>query len=350
MTARPDIKADVERRVADIGRRFEARDQERASPSPWRLPIRLYRSTKDNVGREQLEDLVRFFAKPLVVDGVGETAEELDAAKERLPMWSLTVTDGRGCKLPNVTLVTALGIDCDEPEACTDNFSSRLHPLGLAAAIHTSFRAEPRARKHRLVFSLSRPITPGEFALLRPLVGQWLGRVAGIVVDPRVKDAGRRWFVPAVRRNKPYSWRILAGRPLDPEPWLAEARARAAEEERARSWDQAQIPPRPPPAPPPPGGVGQRPSALERARLYVARTPGAVTGQGGGAATMALASKLVRGFLLTDDQALSLLLDWNATCKPPWSRKDLERKVREARQKSRLPEGFLLEAEGRRAS
>jgi hypothetical protein len=51
---------------------------------------------------------------------------------------------------------------------------------------------------------------------------------------------------------------------------------------------------------------------------------------------------MVRGFALSDDEALSLLRDWNAKCEPPWSDEDLLAKLKHARRYGREPVGGLL--------
>lgn len=97
--------------------------------------------------------------------------------------------------------------------------------------------------------------------------------------------------------------------------------------------------------------AGRKPTVdvYERAKRYVASVPGAVSGQGGHAATFLLAQRLVRGFQLDDGTALELLTQWNTTCDPPWSHWELKRKIREAYQKGTMRFGELLEAERRSA-
>ena len=84
---------------------------------------------------------------------------------------------------------------------------------------------------------------------------------------------------------------------------------------------------------------------LERARLYANGTPGAVSGQGGHAATFALAGKLAHGLLLATSDALIVMMEWNAKCQPPWSVTELTHKVRStiANPPSK-PRGWLLGA------
>lgn len=75
-------------------------------------------------------------------------------------------------------------------------------------------------------------------------------------------------------------------------------------------------------------------SAAERARRYLAATPGAVQGQSGDARTFRTCCRLVGTFQLTDAEALGLLEEWNVGCRPPWSEPELLQKLRSARRAS----------------
>jgi hypothetical protein len=52
--------------------------------------------------------------------------------------------------------------------------------------------------------------------------------------------------------------------------------------------------------------------------------------------------RLVRGFALHDEQALLVLTEWNARCRPPWTDQDLRDKLRHARRHGREVIGGLL--------
>lgn len=71
--------------------------------------------------------------------------------------------------------------------------------------------------------------------------------------------------------------------------------------------------------------------AMEQARRYLRGVPGAVQGAGGDQHTYVQACRLVRGFDLSDGEALDLLLEWNSRCAPPWDPDDLAAKIRHAR-------------------
>lgn len=71
-------------------------------------------------------------------------------------------------------------------------------------------------------------------------------------------------------------------------------------------------------------------SVIERARKYIAQMPPAVSGQGGHKAAFKVACVLTIGFGLARDTALALLREWNQTCQPPWSERELIHKIESA--------------------
>ena len=72
------------------------------------------------------------------------------------------------------------------------------------------------------------------------------------------------------------------------------------------------------------------PDRLRRAAAYLAHVPGAVQGDHGDEHTYVVACRLVRDFALDAGEAFTLLGDWNATCQPPWSERELQQKIEHA--------------------
>lgn len=93
---------------------------------------------------------------------------------------------------------------------------------------------------------------------------------------------------------------------------------------------------------PRPLGAGFDSSVIERAMRYLASVPPAIAGQHGDVHTFRVCCRLVRGFALSDDQALAVLTEWNARCEPPWSADELLDKLRRAARYGREPVGGLL--------
>lgn len=83
---------------------------------------------------------------------------------------------------------------------------------------------------------------------------------------------------------------------------------------------------------------------VERARRYLERCDGAISGSGGHTQTFLVAQKLVRGFRLDEHAAYALLSAWNQRCKPPWSERDLRRKIRQAATHGSMQPGTLLDS------
>lgn len=66
---------------------------------------------------------------------------------------------------------------------------------------------------------------------------------------------------------------------------------------------------------------------IERARRYLAKCEPAVSGQRGAFVTMRVCAALVRGFELTEEEALPLLLEWDRDNDPPWGEAEIKRKL-----------------------
>lgn len=82
--------------------------------------------------------------------------------------------------------------------------------------------------------------------------------------------------------------------------------------------------------------------SLSRARRFLRSVEPAVCGQHGDLRTFRVCCRVVRGFDLSDDEAMSVLGEWNARCAPPWSERDLLEKVHNARRYGHEPVGGLL--------
>ena len=94
----------------------------------------------------------------------------------------------------------------------------------------------------------------------------------------------------------------------------------------------------------PPESKGVRTGDVHRrARRYLEALPPAVAGEHGDAQTFRVCCRLVRGFALSDVEAASVISEWNARCRPPWSDRELMDKLARARRYGREPIGGLLE-------
>jgi hypothetical protein len=95
------------------------------------------------------------------------------------------------------------------------------------------------------------------------------------------------------------------------------------------------------PGKPPEPERSSKPSVIERARRYIDRIPGAVSGEGGHNQTFKVACVLIHGFNMGRVEAFVLLSEWNKRCQPPWSEKELRHKI-ESADKQTGDRGYLL--------
>jgi hypothetical protein len=79
-----------------------------------------------------------------------------------------------------------------------------------------------------------------------------------------------------------------------------------------------------------------------RAQRFLLAVEPAVAGQHGDLRTFRICCRVVRGFGLSDHEAMSVLSEWNARCQPPWSERELLIKVQNARKYGREPLGALV--------
>ena len=91
---------------------------------------------------------------------------------------------------------------------------------------------------------------------------------------------------------------------------------------------------------------------ITRALNYVATLPPAVSGERGHDAAFRVAATLVHGFALSEAEAMPIMEHYNASCVPPWSRKELEHKLRSAAEWTKYdkPRGHLAGASRRAAA
>lgn len=90
------------------------------------------------------------------------------------------------------------------------------------------------------------------------------------------------------------------------------------------------------------GNMPPHTDPMRRASAYLAKIPGAVSGQGGHADTWKAALSVVKGFSLSEEEAFYLLKnEYNPRCIPPWSEKEIRHKITDA-EKSEIPDGYLL--------
>lgn len=134
-----------------------------------------------------------------------------------------------------------------------------------------------------------------------------------------LRNAGGYVLAPPSTTLKSYVWLRPPTTPLAVMPAWLQPFCRAHDE---------------PPLPEPSGGDrgSQVPSErrLARAMAYLEKADPAIQGNRGSDHTFLVVQHVAVGFALSHDEALLALQAWNARCDPPWSRRELEHKIRQA--------------------
>ena len=255
------------------------------------------------------------------------------AGKDRAPGFSPAEFDPPDRELVNVRAVTLLMLDYDDQSKATIDAAKKCW-ASQAGFLHTTKRHTEDVHRFRVGLWLSRSITKEEHTE----VWRWLdgrARDAGHMLDQQAKDASRFWYLPATTDGSPHHFEELDGELLDVERVLAE---QAAADDAARRRDQGWQPA--------PVRQTSTPDVMSRASAYLATMPEAISGAGGHSALWLAVLAVVRGFDLSEQQALDLLwAEYNPRCQPRWSRREMMHKVKQAATRARVPRGYLRDAE-----
>lgn len=239
------------------------------------------------------------------------------ASKDEIPRWApCGFVRGYRC-LDAFRRAFAVVLDFDTAtsrEQIVDAFAD------LSGLAHTTWTPG----RWRVAVLLDRPVGPTDEAFTRvqrAVLAQ--AEQAGLAPE-HGQSAAHAYALPAIG-GAPYDFVELTGALFDvgaalrtfpkPEPLPQPTRA-----DRTDSYDRR----------------------LERARRYLAKMPGAISGSGGHATTFAAAVAMVRGFALEPDDALRMLLEiHNPICVPRWTENELRHKVKQAYLRARVPFGAI---------
>lgn len=257
-------------------------------------------------------------------------------------LWKRSPQANLGLATGGARRLVALDIDGDEGRAQLAAFEKAHGALPATATACTGSGGE-----HRLF------ICPAHLDLsaLSNRVGVQ-GRGAG-GLDVRV-EGGQIVAAPSLHQSgRRYAWTHRGPIAEMPEALYRLLTGVGQEDSQGGAGPQTAPTPTAPPVEPPRVSNSRpvnRPDAFERARMWLAAQPPAIEAQGGSKTLFRVAVGLVRGFGLSDDQALQLIWsEYNPRCQPPWDREAKDgpvHKVRDARQRGQMPFGQLLEQEG----
>jgi hypothetical protein len=150
-------------------------------------------------------------------------------------------------------------------------------------------------------------------------------KIKGLPIDIRT-DGGLELLPPSRTENGAYEWLGDGLKPRDELPLSKIGWTRERSRRKARTVVQPL---------PDPSLDADREGLVRRARAYLATIEGAISGQRGHHRTFRVACVLTHKFGLTFAEAWPLLLEWNETCEPPWSERELHHKLSDAIEKRR---------------
>jgi hypothetical protein len=243
------------------------------------------------------------------------------AGQMQHPGWSPVAYEPRRREKANVRRIYGLVLDYDKGGSW-----DRVHALwsGRQGLIYTTKSHSAAGDRLRVVLPLSRHVSNDEYER----IWRWAARrcdEAGSPADPQCKDSSRFWYLP----TRPMGdWRseLLEGLPLDADAVLAEPEPQAP---RLRAITT-------PPA-------FDRNYRSERARRYLAKIPGAISGSSGHTATFNAVAAVMFGFDLDPDTTYDLIAsEYNPRCDPPWSERELLHKIQSVAKQCQRERGYLL--------
>ncbi len=238
------------------------------------------------------------------------------------PGWSPVIYSPPKRDRDNIKSVNALVLDYDKGATFDLVVALWVAHYGL---VYTTKNHTDEEHRLRVVLPLSRPVTADEYdAIWRRANAR--SHAAQLTPDKQARDASRFWYDP----TRPIgTWRAerLSGEVLDVEATLND----------------------PVPDLQPRLAVVAIPKALtedarvRRARAYLARMPGAVSGSNGHTATFNAVAHVMFGFNLDESTTRALIAgDYNPRCDPPWSDDDLDYKIASVARDCDRPRGYLL--------
>jgi hypothetical protein len=181
-------------------------------------------------------------------------------------------------------------------------------------------RAEIRASAGGDGIHVRIPIAPSFTSAHAARIARWIAAQTGTHADPSQMGRQVLFFWLA----KPTTRSFMEYAPCGPDTWMPPPEATAD-----------------PVVPPIPELRADGTDTVNRAEAYLSRVEPAISGCGGHNQTYKAACVLALGFNLPRHEALPLLQRWNVRCQPPWSDKDITRKLDQA-YKAGGARGYLL--------
>lgn len=239
---------------------------------------------------------------------------------EKCPGWSPVLYEPPRRAKENIKQVFGLVLDYDK-SAVWDRVVALwgcFYGLVYTTKSHNIDRHRVRA-----VLPLSRPVTAEEYDKL------WIwadrqSRNVDLIPDGQAKDASRFWYEPTLPDGDTWRAQRLTGNVLDVDATLPQVdtpQLRVVRPQMPLSTD----------------------ARVTRARKYLEKIPGAVSGDGGHTQTFNAVAHVMYGFDLDADTTYSVIAnDYNPRCDPPWSEKQLRHKIDSCAKQCKRERGYLL--------
>lgn len=210
---------------------------ESTSPQQLKVPAKLYltfapitsiiissyqsqTSISPKVEQGSFPDLARSFQTARSRgDCTAETCQGAKCEHKSGEAWApYTLKPGRTRSAAAVESVTALVLDVDHlTNEEWDETHERIQSAGIAGFAHSTHSDKPGDRCLRIVFQLSRPMTPAELAPLRSGVS----RALALKWDPKAADPSRIYFTPRHRADGDHTFSYFDGKSIDVDATLA---------------------------------------------------------------------------------------------------------------------------------
>lgn len=253
----------------------------------------------------------------------------------------------------------SIALDIDDPLAhAADRASDDAWRNDLLAAVapwpHRQTCALYFTRRGvRLVWELGQAVTTEQYLAILAALRADLESQTGLVAD-RLVDWNRCYRLAFVVRDGvpqtlPADFSGLEHGPLDVES-LGLCLSRGTEDNAKPSASKAEAGKKPPTQ----VGtkeVSERPDAVDspdiiyRFRCYLEKMGPSFQGEKGDNHALDAACQGVRGFNLTDDATLKVLMEWNETCEPPFEEDELRAKIQNAHKHGSQPYGQHLDTD-----
>lgn len=153
--------------------------------------------------------------------------------KKSLPCWSPALyPEGKKRGNDYVSSITSLVYDFDHAKERPEKIAARLHRIGAAYILHSTWSHAPSEPRYRVILFLSRPLKPEEYTSSWENGLRLIGYDAG--VDRQARNISRHYALPAHKQGEEYlSFIQLEGAVLNSDK-ISEAKTKEVEAQQSK--------------------------------------------------------------------------------------------------------------------